>query len=77
MVLWDFLRRHPDEEYVLHRYHCVAAMFQILGVPDPDCENGLCRRVQWDHDGETARQDALLELKEKIQKQLGSVGRPR
>ena len=77
MVLWAFLCRHPGEEYVLHRYHCAAALFQILGVPDPDCGYELRKRVQWDYDGEAARQDALLELKERIQEQLDGLGEPR
>ena len=77
MVLWDFLRRHPGEEYMLHRYHCAAALFQILGVPDPDCGCELRKRVQWDYDGEAAWQDALLELRERIQEQLDGLGKPR
>ena len=77
IVLWDFLRQHPGEEYALHRYHCAAALFQILGMPDPDCQSELRRRVQWDHAGEVARQDALRELRKRIQKQLDNPGQPR
>ena len=55
---------------MLHRYHCSAALFQILGMPDPASENELRKRVQWDHQGEEARQEALLELREIIEAQL-------
>lgn len=61
-VLWDFLRRSPGEANMLNRYHCAAALFSLLGRPDPDSVDPLRRRVQWDHDGEEARQAALNEL---------------
>lgn len=61
-VLWDFLRRSPGEGNMLNRYHCAAALFSLLGRPDPDCKDPLRRGVQWDHEGEEARQAALNEL---------------
>jgi hypothetical protein len=65
-VLWQYLKDHPGEGYMLPRYHCAAALFQILGMPDPECKNELRCRVQWDHDGEEERQKALRELKSLI-----------
>ena len=66
MVLWEYLRAHPGEYYMLQRYHCAAALFKILDMPDPGCNNPLRHSVQWDHHGEDARQKALAELKEMI-----------
>ncbi|MBN1314491.1 MAG: hypothetical protein JXA42_03450 [Anaerolineales bacterium] len=63
MILWEYLQQHPGELDMLHRYHCAAALFKILGMPDPNCKNELRQKVQWDHEGENARQNALLELK--------------
>ena len=66
--LWWYLQRNPGEENELHRYHCAGALFDILGMPDPEVENPLRRRVQWeDEGGEPARQEALLELKALIE----------
>lgn len=62
MVLWRYLQRSPGKHNMLNRYHCAAALFNILGMPDPASENSLRKRVQWDHQGEPARQEALLEL---------------
>lgn len=70
LPLWEFLRDHPGEGWMLDRYHCAAALFTILGRPDPDCQDELRCRVQWDHDGEDARQQALLELKAEIDARL-------
>jgi len=67
MVLWRYLQRSPGEQNMLNRYHCTAALFEILGRPDPAVENPLRKRVQWDNDGELARQNALLELKALIE----------
>lgn len=72
MVMWDFLRRSPGKHNMLHRYHCAAALFQILGMPDPASENELRKQVQWDSHGEEARQEALLTLKAIIQARLGN-----
>ncbi len=67
IVLWQYLKDHPGEGYMLPRYHCTAALFQILGMPDPECKNELRCRVQWDHAGEEERQKALRELQNLIQ----------
>ena len=72
MVLWNYLKRTPGKHNMLNRYHCAAALFQILGRQDPASENSLRKRVQWDHKGEEARQQALLELKALIDSLLGS-----
>jgi hypothetical protein len=63
LPLWEFLRDHPGEDWMLNRYHCAAALFAILGMPDPGGTNELRSQVQWDHQGEEARQQALLRLK--------------
>ena len=70
--LWDFLQKNPGKQKMLHRYHCSEALFRILGMPDPASENELRKRVQWDHKGEEARQEALLELKDIIEVKLES-----
>ena len=70
MVLWRYLQRSPGKPNMLNRYHCSAALFNILGTPDPAVENPLRKRVQWDHESEPARQEALLELRDIIQDQL-------
>ena len=70
MVLWRYLQRSPGQPNMLNRYHCTAALFNILGIPDPASENPLRKRVQWDHEGEPARQEALLELKDLIEARL-------
>lgn len=67
MALWRYLQRSPGDANMLNRYHCAAALFAILGMPDPASQNSLRKRVQWDHEGETARQEALLELKALIE----------
>lgn len=67
MALWRYLQRSPGDTNMLNRYHCAAALFTILGMPDPASENPLRKRVQWDHDGEPVRQEALLELKALIE----------
>jgi len=69
-VLWEYLRTHPGKVFELERYHCAAALFSILGMPDPECVNELRTRVQWDHEGEEVRQLALLELKLVINRML-------
>ncbi len=70
LPVWEYLKRHPGEGYMLDRYHAADALFRILGMPDSESANPLRKRVQWDHDGEEARQEALLELKEIIKKKL-------
>ena len=70
MALWRYLQRSPGKHNMLNRYHCAAALFVILGMPDPASQNSLRKRVQWDHKGEPARQEALLELREIIETRL-------
>lgn len=70
MALWRYLQRSPGKQNMLNRYHCAAALFTILGMADPASENSLRKRVQWDHEGEAARQEALLELKAIIEGQI-------
>ena len=71
--LWNFLRDNPGEAPMLHRYHCTAALFKILGTPDAESENPLRKSVQWDHKGEPARQKALEKLKRKIESLLEKI----
>lgn len=70
-VLCEYLQTHPGEYANLNRYHCAGALFQILGMPDPDSKGDLRPRVQWDHEGEKARQQALLELEQIILERAG------
>ena len=70
MVLWRYLQRSPGKHNMLNRYHCSAALFNILGMPDRASDNPLRKRVQWDHQGEPARQAALLELKAVIEESM-------
>lgn len=70
MVMWEFLERSPGKANMLHRYHCAAALFQILNMPDPASQNELRKQVQWDSKGEEARQEALLTLKAIIENKL-------
>jgi hypothetical protein len=71
-ILWEFLKGNPGTTKMLDRYHCAGALFAILGMPDPDCRDDLRMRMQWDHNGEEARQIALLELSEIIQQRRKS-----
>ena len=73
LVLWRFLQSNPGKNLMHHRYHCAAALFQILGMPDPAVKNDLRKRVQWDTEGEEARQDALEELATIIGKELDKL----
>ncbi len=70
MPLWEYLQRSPGKSNMLNRYHCAAALFKILGMPDPASENELRKRVQWDHQGEEARQHALTELRKLIERKI-------
>ncbi len=72
LVLWNFLKDNPGEELDLPRYHCAGALFILLGMPDPDSENELRCRVQWNHKGEKKRQEALEELRKIILKNIKS-----
>lgn len=70
MALWRFLQRNPGESLMLHRYHCAASLFKVLGMADPASKSELRKGVQWDNYGEEARQEALLELRKIIDLQL-------
>ena len=70
-VLWEYLQSHPGKHASLERYHCAGALFQILGMPDPNSRGELRPRVQWDHEGEEARQEALSELERIILEKTG------
>jgi len=69
LPMWQYLKDHPGEKYMLDRYHCTAALFKILKINNKEHEE-LEKQVKWDHDGEEARQEALKKLK-KIIKSLG------
>ena len=68
-VLLEVLRRESGEAQMLHRYHCAAALFHLLGYPDDPLPE-LRQQVQWDKQGEPARQEAIDELEQLIQTQL-------
>ena len=68
-VLLEVLRRETGESPMLIRYHCAAALFHLLGYPDDPLPE-LRQRVQWDKQGEAARQAAIDELEQLIQTQL-------
>lgn len=69
-VLLEVLRREAGEQMMLVRYHCAAALFHLLGHRDEPIPK-LRARVQWDHQGEEARQQAILELERRIERKLG------
>ena len=69
-VLLEVLRREAGEPMMLVRYHCAAALFHLLGHRDEPIPK-LRARVQWDHQGEDARQQAILELERRIERKLG------
>ena len=72
MPMWRYLQRSPGERNMHNRYHCAAALFQILGIADPASESDLRKQVQWDSQGEEARQQALLRLRDIIEElQIG------
>ncbi|MCW5878891.1 MAG: hypothetical protein KIS80_08505 [Anaerolineales bacterium] len=62
-VLLNVLRREVGNSLI--RYHCAAALFYLMGYQD-DEPPPLRLRVQWDHHGETARQDAIDELERNL-----------
>ncbi len=72
-ALLDVLRRESGETFMLIRYHCAAALFHLLGYPDDPLPE-MRQRVQWDNNGEAARQAAIDELEQKIQNQLTQKG---
>lgn len=64
-VLLDVLRREVGEASSLVRYHCAAALFHLMGYSD-NAPPPLRPRVQWDHEGEPARQAAIDELEKSL-----------
>jgi hypothetical protein len=74
-VLLDVLRREAGETMMLVRYHCAAALFRLMGYPREPAPP-LRVRVQWDHAGEPARQEALDELEQRIAEQLAHEASP-
>lgn len=70
-VLIEVLRREAGDEMNLVRYHCAGALFHLLGYPD-DPLHELRRGVQWAHQGEAARQQALDELETLVQGRLSA-----
>lgn len=68
-VLLEVLRREAGEDNMLIRYHCAGALFHLLGYPDDPLPE-LRKRVQWNRQGETARQTAIDELEQLIQSRL-------
>lgn len=70
-VLLEVLRQESGEDKMLIRYHCAATLFFWLGFPDDPLPE-LRKQVQWDNNGETARQAAIDELEQLIQSQLDS-----
>ena len=74
-VLLDVLRRESGEAMMLVRYHCAAALFFLLGYPDKPLPP-LRERVQWDHQGEAARQAAVNELSALVAQRLSTTNLP-
>ena len=70
-VLLKVLREETGENMMLVRYHCAAAIFHLLGYCDDPIPK-FRARVQWDHNGEEARQEAINELEKLIQKRLAT-----
>ena len=68
-VLLEVLRREAGESLMLIRYHCAGALFRLLGYPDEPMP-ALRKQVQWDTNGEQARQEALDTLEVLINEHL-------
>lgn len=68
-VLLDVLRREAGEPRMLVRYHCAAALFLLMGTPATHSTR-LRERVQWDQEGEPARQAAIQRLERRIDQRL-------
>lgn len=71
-ILLTVLRQEVGADKMLIRYHCAAALFHWLGYPD-DPIPALRARVQWDREGEPARQQAIDELEGVIQAYLAKT----
>jgi hypothetical protein len=61
-LLLEVLRRETGEDRMFIRYHCAAALFHLMGYPDEPLPE-LRKRVQWDFEGEEARQKAIGDLR--------------
>ena len=66
------LRRDSGEDNMLNRYHCASVIFHWLGYPEEPLPE-LRKRVQWDKEGEAARQEAIAELEQLIQAHLAAT----
>lgn len=69
-VLLNFLKNNPGDINMLNRYHCANALFLLMGTPDPASKSKLRKEVQWDHEGEEKRLEAITKLKKRILKLL-------
>ena len=62
--LWKLIKNSPGQSNELTRYHAAGALFEIvydstwLGTNQPK----LRKAIQWDHQGEEVRQEALMDL---------------
>lgn len=65
----NVLRKEVGKQNMLQRYHCAGALFELMGEKEYPLSE-LRRRVQWDHEGEEARQTAIDELEELIKEML-------
>ena len=74
-VLLDVLRRTPGSHLDVLRNHAAGALFHLLGYDDEPLPE-LRARVQWDHEGEDARQSALDELEAVLRERLRSRKKP-
>ena len=63
------LREEVGKRNMLQRYHCAGALFALMGEKEAPLSD-LRKRVQWDHEGEEARQAAIDELEERIKEIL-------
>lgn len=63
------LREQVGRQAMLQRYHCAGALFALMGKEEYPLAD-LRKRVQWDHEGEAARQAAIDILEEQIREIL-------
>ena len=73
-ILLNVLRQESGESNMLIRYHCAGTLFFWLGYPDDPLPE-LRKQVQWDKNGEAARQAAIQELEQLIQMRLAAAGK--
>lgn len=57
-VCLEVLREESGQQAMLQRYHCTGALFALMGEKENPLDD-LRKRVQWDHEGEDARQAAI------------------